>query len=158
MYAFLIMSDIIRLINSAWGLIRFNYGWQLCTRRIVIQRGNKISFLISYIKYKTKKCIRTSLFHIDMWKYCIHTVSFSNTCWLIFSKIGYCQKLDLLIIRFSFDNWWCRFQGVMNSCRLQTSTFVSIYCVHHVNIIDYPARLRIRTKTSAYHPRINIFL
>ena len=45
-YAFLIKSDIIKLINSTWGLIRFNYGWQLYARRIVIQRGNEISFLI----------------------------------------------------------------------------------------------------------------
>lgn len=59
MYAFLIMSDIIRLINSAWGLIRFNYGWQLYTRRIIILSGNKISFLISCIKYKTKKYIKS---------------------------------------------------------------------------------------------------
>lgn len=44
MYAFLIMSDIIRLINSAWSLVRFNYGWQLYTRRIVIQRGDNTSF------------------------------------------------------------------------------------------------------------------
>lgn len=27
MYVFLIMFDIIRLINLVWGLIRFNYGW-----------------------------------------------------------------------------------------------------------------------------------
>lgn len=133
-YAFLIKSDIIKLINSTWGLIRFNYGWQLYARRIVIQRGNEISFLISCIKYRTKKCIKgVHYFRATRKTVVFHIVAFPNLCWLIFSKIDYCQKLGVLI-RLSSDNWWCGFQAFMISCRLQKSTFVSIYRIYRVNL------------------------
>lgn len=107
--AFLIMSDVIKLINSTWGLIRFNYGWQLYTRRIVIQKGNEISFLISCVKYRTKKSIKCVHYFPATCATVVFTtvafpVSFPIKSWLVFSKIGYCQKMDMLI-RFSSDNW-----------------------------------------------------